>query len=471
MSETFEELSSAEQFARLNMVAADIYKIEKQMGNQAKILDISHSRYQNGQEVYKVKFEKTDDPSGVHYYVVQDGRLVRDEKPFQNIKPDRYKPISADNGDQLIADLKKAQEAFDANKITFSELQRSQQEIRALAMQMGIPLETLLQQSDVIVSIEGNSSVPSTTDKEANKLEQASKLLGVNDANGSAIKQDGNGNLGLNVSAIDNSPISSEQIDGNKKVTLHETFNDFIGCKYESYRMIKASSGQSLLIGVTADGVAEIISRTNVKFDQTTCKTLPLMQENNNIVEVGLVASFDISPRTESGPRRTIGIYNNNGKIGAFCGRNDHGKMIAETIPSAVYNPKRIHNQAILDRTNRDTSPEAQSAARRVDDNKISNTHTLGDGQNLTPMSYEDSKELLDRYSQQLGINRDTLESRYNARLSDNPNKLTDEEIISQEAKLMYQSKTQNGQYNHSYPEDRSYDNALPPRSPSGFTN
>lgn len=468
MSITFEDLSSTEQVAHLNKVAADIYIIEKEMGNQAKILDISHSRYQNGQEVYTVEFEKTNgkgpnDTSRFHYYVVQNGELVKDENPLQNINPDQYNSISVDNGDQLKADLEKAQEAFDANKITFSELQKSQQAIMALAMQMGIPLNTLLQQSDVIVSIKGNSSVPSTTDEKANEVEQASKLLGVDDA-----KQDSNGNLGLNVSAIDNSSLSSKPIDGSEKVTLHETFNDFIGCNYESYRIIKTSAGQSLLIGVTADGVANIVSKTNVEFDQTTRKTLPLMQDNNNIIQVGLVASFDIKPHTESGPRRSIGIYNNNGKIGAFCGRNDHDQMIAEPLPCTAYNPKRVHSKAILDRTNRDTSPEAQSAARRVDDNKISNTQTLGDGQNLTPMSYEDSEKLLDRYSTQKGLDREILKSRYNQRLLNNPEGLTDEQLIAEEANLMEQEKNKAG-YDHPLPGERSYDNILPTQPPSFF--
>ena len=446
----FEEMSSQEQINKLKSIMSQIQALEMATNREQiingnfEIRDVSFTRLPNGEVAYDAIINQPDGSVTHAYYSETNNSLAKidvaeKQNEIDNISTAlvQYQSAGMDLT-ELNNSLMEKNELMEAlqspEKISLNQLVIVRQELMDFAISCGIqPAEI-----EAILKIPGNMSLQ-ITPEELRKIEETALDLGANpNITLEDVEFDEKG-ISLDDSLINHS--NSGEIKGSERVTTNYTFNQIIGLQYDSYRIIKTSSDEPIVIGITQDGRAAKIPDGILEANSQDTKSMSLIRDDGTIVEASVVASFRLKDAGSTvGRDQAIGICMDNGESRCFYARNAGGEnLIGEELPSRVYTSQRINNENLLDPTlNRNTDAEARSAYNRVKNYNTTNINKIGDGQSNKMMEQEDTDELIKKYAEKYEVDEDELRENYELALKKSSSQdLTDEQIIESQADAM----------------------------------
>lgn len=468
MENNFESLTLNEKKEKLKDILNEINLINKENVNNGlyEISNISYYKLENGKILYEVEVLKKDE-NGKYF---KENELYESAIDVENINENKYKKINLNEYDteinainsnlenyknlnyntndleyqkKLLIDEKNEIEHLSSNKskISLKDINDKENNIKYFAAYYGIPENKI----EEYLEIQGDKDF-----SQINQLNEEAKNLGIksNDIS-SYTKIDKNGKLSLDANKINFKGMQSGEISGNKNLTTFYTLNQILGKNYETYKIIKTSDMQSHVFGITRDGNIEEIDNNTIMIDNT--KEMSLMDTDGSIKNVGIMISFSVRmPGSNHNGKQLIGMYNDNGNVGAFYARNDSkskaiGEKIEDKTPHNVANNKE---KTILDlRLNKDNS-EAKSAVGADNINEISSDY----------ITHTDFDSLVKEYSEKYNIDYNLLRNVSEEQLSlpHNGEHKTDEETIKEIAQNINEEKNKNDYYNENLKDNNN---------------
>ena len=323
---------------------------------------------------------------------------------------------------------------LNSNEYSISKIYQNEQEIRTIATMLNIPEAEI----ETLITVNGSTQL-GDLDK-----------LGVHEAGIEEVKEtaedlgivaqdvqnyttvDNKGEVKLDANKLDSKGIQSNEISGNDKITTFYSMNNILGQNYASYRIIKSVSGTSFILGINEDGTTERIEDNSLQIDST--KSMSLMREDGSLKNVGVVISFSIKdPGSKYNGKELVGLYNDNGNIGAYYGRKElDGAILGKSVEQGriINQGNEARQKSMLDtKTNSDISGEASSAYDRTADGCNSNVYYVAS------VPDKDKDELIEECSKHFGIDEDDLRDAVEEKTRDehDENK-TDEKIVEEAA-------------------------------------
>lgn len=339
--ELFESLSSEQQVEILKEIVEKVSGLRKYdiLLDNYYVIDVSFNRTENGQMVYDIMYNDPESESGINHEFFKDVDnkllpVLLDELTLQNLRSQGNLDLSVIEKEQNeIKNLPNSDK-----KISLNDLQEQERDLEETAKNLGIPEE----------------EVASFTKIENGKVEFDQKQL--------------EGNF-----------ISSEDLNAGEKITTYNTMNDILGMNFAQYKIVRNLNGSSFILGLNADGSFEVID--NSKLEIVNAKEMSLMRTDGTLKEVGISIAFKLKdPTSEIKRDQSFGLYNDDGRIGAFYARgaNSSERMLGEEIPSESYTRNPVREKEILDdRENKTIGDEAFVAQRRTDDGELSKTDNI----------------------------------------------------------------------------------------------
>ena len=442
MDKDFEMLSTKEQREKLEKVLDSINRLNVASGkiNIGDISDITFSRKDNGdvayvltitkpdgtteKEIYEEKFEETIDG---HQRTLAQSQAIDDE----TISKYALLGYSTNELEEQKAEFDRI---LNSNEYSLSKIYQNEQEIRTIATMLNIPEAEI----ETLITVNGSTQL-GDLDK-----------LGVHEAGIEEVKEtaedlgivaqdvqnyttvDNKGEVKLDANKLDSKGIQSNEISGNDKITTFYSMNNILGQNYASYRIIKSVSGTSFILGINEDGTTERIEDNSLQIDST--KSMSLMREDGSLENVGVVISFSIKdPGSKYNGKELVGLYNDNGNIGAYYGRKElDGAILGKSVEQGriINQGNEARQKSMLDtKTNSDISGEASSAYDRTADGCNSNVYYVAS------VPDKDRDELIEECSKHFGIDEDDLRDAVEEKTRDehDENK-TDEKIVEEAA-------------------------------------
>lgn len=384
----FEDMSLEEQENKLKSIVDMINSLNKEniLHNNFYVIDISFNRLSNGKIIYDVTY---NDPSSEN----KSNHLFYTEDTSNNIHP-------------AILDEKQIQNLALLGNFDTSMIDKEQAEIKNLPnTDKGISLSSI---------------------KEREEFEKTADMLDLSpDEIEAIVKIDENSQI-PNYEELFKGTISSQDIDGNQKLTTNYSMNDIMGLKYSSYKIVKNLHGTSFMVEINDDGSFEVIDNSQIEIIDNA--PMSLMRSDGVLKEVETSVAFKLRDASSSINRdQSFGIYNDNGRYGAFYARgaNSKERMLGEEIPCESYTRSTANEKEILDTRKNTDIDEAISAQERTDDGRPDKT------ENITPSDTAiGRKELIKKYANVYGVNvnKEDVEENMNNILEESHDPITDEE-------------------------------------------
>lgn len=425
MENDFERMTLEEKQEKLKDV---VFKIneensEKLKAGEFEVSDISYYRSSNGKIFYRVETSEKDEngnysksyelyeakknseePEKEKYEKVD---LAKYDKELENIE--NYQDLNGYNENELEEQKQNLQkEKVELEELrdnpkdrnSLSNLEKDEENIKKLAEFYGIPEDQVEEYAEI------NGEKKFAEEKEAYDF---AKELGIKDEDiDKYTKVDENGKKSIDANKVNFSGIQSGEIEGNEKVTTYYSLNKILGKNYDTYKIIKTPDSVSHVFGVTKDGDIEEIDNDIIKLDDA--KNMSLIENDGTVKNVGVMVSFYVKmPGSSENGKELIGMYNDNGNVGAFYARRElDGVAIGKGIEKSRSYDKASEYQAsqTLDyRKNKEINGEADSAFDRTYDGCATDISKI----NSDAKDYGDFDSLIQEYSEMYGINEDEL--------------------------------------------------------------
>jgi len=239
----------------------------------------------------------------------------------------------------------------------------------------------------------------------------------------------------LNAESFDNQ-FHSQEIEGNQYLDTYRTLNEIIGENYDSYKFVKTSSGQNIILGINKDGSAQIIDNDNIVVANEPLITL-MRIDNGQTSTASVVVAFKLKDNAKNEANdKLFGVCNRDGQYASFYARGGNngerpiGRTIDSLSPKARYDSQLLDSDQIMDGDLSDVK-DAQEIAQSNDMGEQKETDDVTEAVkrgNTDSADYQKGCDILSNYvrrkdldsSDLVQLENDLREYLENDRYSDN---------------------------------------------------